>query len=244
MVRGPNEWFASSRTRDVEAPCPSGADGQGTNTVPALSSESEAERVSGAGPLSPASSVDLARLVRTAGWPMPPAMCHGVVVGALIGDPGLDRLHLEQRLGEAAPLGGEAVDRRIETGLDALRLEVLRALHDEDCRFRPDLGTSESGALGEKVVALADWVEGALAGLGETPGLGARRDAEIAEILGDFAAIARLDRDDWRDGASEEDAEVNFEELYEFVRVASLYLFDLLHGRDASTPGQLPPARA
>lgn len=216
--------------------------------------------------------LDVAHLTRLAGWALTPAGVHGLACGALIGDPGLDARRLALRFGQTSPLGGQSVDETIASGIEGLRLMVLRALHDPEIRFRPELGvphehhptvepdvhigdpgaegvessdieaSTTMSALADRVVALADWVEGLLAGLGETPGLAQRQNPAIDEILRDFASIARLDRDTWTDlcsqsgaerlGVEFEDSAGDFEELYEFVRVASVYLFELLQAEN------------
>ena len=92
---------------------------------------------------------------------------------------------------------------------------------DSNLQLQLCLPEGEDVGLGEQVNALAEWCEGFLYGLAnagiQTKG---NLSAEIKEILHDIGAIAQVDGVELAD----EEEEVSFVELVEFVRVAVLLL--------------------
>ena len=96
---------------------------------------------------------------------------------------------------------------------------VQNQMTDSNLQFELCLPEDESTDLTQRVTALAAWCDGFLygvanAGLQEIPSL----SAETQEILQDFSRIAQLDGAD----TGEEEEEVSYNELMEYVRMAVL----------------------
>ena len=118
--------------------------------------------------------------------------------------------------------------------LEALVSASQQMLSSDSLTFEPLL-PSDDAPLEEQVEALAHWCQGFLVGLGTTaPGIG--READIAEILADFAQISRA-------GLSEEEAagrnhpDFSLAEIHEYVRVSVQMVFEQL------LPQRSTPAR-
>ena len=116
----------------------------------------------------------------------------------------------------------------------------IEALFSEDLRFMPLLPDDDE-PLAARLEALGQWCAAFLAGLGA--GIAACDIGELAdlsedaqEILEDFAAIADIDPESGSesDQASlAEQAEADFAELQEFVKVGTLLISSLvIHGAD------------
>lgn len=161
-------------------------------------------------------------LLHSAGLSCDASAAHGVLSGCLVADDSLPAARLARGLGEAHPAPGHDEPAFQET-IEELRLEVLRALNDPGLGFEPLLAEDDDLAL--RTRSLARWVDGFLGGLGQTPRVGALKpSAEAAEILRDFAEIARMDPEP---EASEENEEA-FAELAEYVRVGVMLLAEEL----------------
>lgn len=161
-------------------------------------------------------------LLRSAGLACGAATAHGVLSGCLVADDSLPAARLAKALGERHPAPGheEPVFQEV---IEGLRLELLRALNDPSLGFEPLLADDEDLAL--RTRSLAQWVDGFLGGLGQTPRLGGLKpSAEAAEILRDFAEITRMDPEP-EDSEENEEA---FAELAEYVRVGVMLLADEL----------------
>lgn len=110
--------------------------------------------------------------------------------------------------------------------------EVVQGqMTDSNLQFELCLPESETTDLTKRVSALASWCDGFLyglanAGLQEIPSL----SAEIQEILQDFSRIAQLDGAD----TGEEDEEVSYNELMEYVRIAVLLITEEIQPLKAS----------
>jgi uncharacterized protein len=164
----------------------------------------------------------LSALLRSAGLGCSASAAHGVLTGCLVADPSLSVTRLAEALGERHP-GPGYDDAVFHQGIERWRLDVLRALNDADLGFEPLLSDEEDLYLRTRSLGL--WVDGFLGGLGQTPRLGGLKPSpEAAEILRDFAEIARIDPEP-------EDSEENEEalaELSEYVRVGVMLLADEL----------------
>lgn len=168
------------------------------------------------------------------GLDLSPAGLHGTLTGAMIADPHASAARIVPLLGALSPLGEHSESAFVEA-LEGWRLEVLRSLLDPDLGFSPWLPAAEA-PLAARLQALAEWVDGALAGLGQSPRLsGVQLGPEAAEILRDFAAITQVRVD----AVDDETSETEWTELVEYVRVASLYLVELFSsdGLQAPIPG-------
>ncbi|MCB1686493.1 MAG: UPF0149 family protein [Pseudomonadales bacterium] len=148
---------------------------------------------------------------------------HGAVIGIAVGDP---QVFLVQSLVDL--LGAEALADQ-ET-VQAFVNEAVEALHQQDFSFTPMLPEDEV-PLVERLEALGEWTQSFLAGL--SAGLEGRDDVsfdsmneQAKEIVADFAAIAAVEVED---DAASEDAEADFVELEEFVKVGALLLISLLN---------------
>ena len=104
---------------------------------------------------------------------------------------------------------------------DEVYSTVLAQLTDSNLQFQLCLPEGEDVGLGEQVNALAEWCAGFLYGLAnagiQTKGT---LSADVQEILQDVGAIAQVDGVE----LANEEEEVSFIELVEFVRVAVLLL--------------------
>ncbi|MGB0867920.1 MAG: UPF0149 family protein, partial [Granulosicoccaceae bacterium] len=103
---------------------------------------------------------------------------------------------------------------------------TLAMLADEEVSFMPMLPDTDS-ALSERADALGQWCRGfayAVSLSAFDPARTLSQDSQ--ELLGDFAAIASVGHED-EDGA-EDEAELAYSELEEYVRVGVLLIRDEL----------------
>ena len=155
------------------------------------------------------------RLAALADW-IRPAELHGLLCGSACAGGALDDRAWLGRLIEhgGEDLAGQADD----AALIWFRNRALVNLGDADLRF--DLLLPEEEApLAERLDALAAWCSGFLSGFGLAGGQSDHLDEDGASGLRDLAAIADLDPD-----TEEMDAEDNYAELVEYVRIVVLLL--------------------
>jgi uncharacterized protein YgfB (UPF0149 family) len=154
-----------------------------------------------------------------------PAELHGATIGIGVGDP--ERFELSDLVGLIGPdvlTDGETLGRFVGAALDGL--------HAQDMSFRPLL-PDDDVSMADRLSALAHWcqsfLEGLVVGLNRRgiAELGALPD-EVQEIVQDMVAIAQLDTE-----LAEENAETDFMELEEYVKVGTLLILSLNADADA-----------
>lgn len=154
------------------------------------------------------------------------AEAHGLLAGLLSADAGIDAaVWLESVFGDTAP-PPESHDLALLTQVFE---ETQRCLEDFDFDFDPLL-PGEDSPLTERALALGEWCQGFLAGLGYSA-QGSDWPGECTEILRDFVEISRLDPE-----ASGETDEAAYAELSEYVRLGALLIHSELR---FGTPRQL-----
>lgn len=162
-------------------------------------------------------------LVRSRGWELSAAELHGSLCGflsargELVGLQWLDAV-LDQ------PVSKALVDSERQV-LAALTADTHQALNEGEYSFNPLLPDDDS-ALSERVVALGQWCDGFVGGLGlggmnRQHGLSATGE----EAIDDLARIARTELT--LDDDSEGD-EVAFAEVLEFVRIGAVLVYEEL----------------
>ncbi|MET1079279.1 MAG: YecA family protein [Pseudomonas sp.] len=157
-----------------------------------------------------------ALLLANAGQPVSPAELHGLLLGRSCAGAGFE---IDSWLVDAAELlGGAPVDnvRQALIGLQAMVKDELSGTDMAVVLLLP----GDEAPLVERAQALGQWCQGFLGGFGLT----ARATAlsgEAVEVLQDLAAIAQVQ------SALEEseDAEGDYMEVMEYLRVAPLLLF-------------------
>lgn len=129
----------------------------------------------------------------------------------------------------------DGLSAQARVDLDTLLRETIALLDDPDLRFQPFLPDDDSD-LQARVHTLADWSTGFLGGFGLT-GMGEREGLsdEASDALRDLDRIAHFG---YEPGEDEED-EVAFSEILEYVRVAVL----LLHQEAARTGAPIDATR-
>lgn len=107
--------------------------------------------------------------------------------------------------------------------LAAIDRVLRRQLLDEELGFElllPD----EDVPLAMRVKAMAEWCDGFLAGFGT--GSGNRRDADLSEdVRSLLASIGDISRAELGDDESDEEAERDYMELVEYLRIAALTVY-------------------
>lgn len=168
---------------------------------------------------------DFENIVRSQPGSGSAAEAHGLLAGLLCANAGIGReVWLENLFGDAPP--PESRDLALLTQLFE---DTQRRLDDFDFSFNPLLPDDES-PLSERALALGQWCQGFLAGLGYSA-QGSDWPGECTEILRDFVEISRLDPE-----VSGETDEAAYAELSEYVRLGAL----LIHSELCSgTPRQL-----
>ncbi len=168
-----------------------------------------------------------AALLSSAGQSISPAELHGLLLGRTCAGAGFA---VEPWLAAAAELLDSAPDERLRQALGGLQAMVKSELEAGELSLVLLLPADEA-PLAERTAALGLWCQGFLAGFGLTAREGAL-SAEGREVLEDLAAIARIEE------ALEEseDAESDYMEVLEYMRVAPLLLFNESGGLGAAAP--------
>ncbi len=159
----------------------------------------------------------------------PPAEFHGLLCGMLCADPGLTRA------GWLKAISREIRDLDAD---NAVLQQLYQATHiqiDSDSLDFHLLLPDDDQALGERALALGDWCQGFLSGLG-LGGLSATAElpGEADEFIQDVSQIAQLGLDA---GDDEESDETAYAEIVEYLRVGVLLLRQTLDPSPA-LPGQ------
>lgn len=167
------------------------------------------------------------------------AELHGVMVGMLAGGARMNRAALMKSLEAHADVNTAFADDMI-AALWVLQLKTLEDLGADDLLFQPLLPDDEDD-LNLRVMALADFARGLLSGFGLAVPANHKSlaDEVVRETLQDIVNISQLDIVDEAD----EESELAYAELHEFVRLGVIHLFEELapreeHSHDAV---DLPP---
>lgn len=158
---------------------------------------------------------------------------HGFVTGLLAAGFRLNKQQLIKFL-EAHTETDQAFDDALIASLWQMQLATLEALGSSEIIFTP-LVPNDDFTLTERVIALSDWCQGMLAGFG----LAVRADDErlakgdIQETLQDILNIVHVGGE--FDSETEED-EQDYMEVYEFVRLAIIHLFEEMSPREEHRP--------
>ena len=167
----------------------------------------------------------LATLISAAGFSASPAELHGLLLGRSCAGSDFDA---QSWLADAAELlDGEPVDGLRQELLGLLDI-AKNELSGGDMTLTLLLPSDEA-PLAERSQALGQWCHGFLAGFGLISG-NAALSAEAMEVLQDLASIAQIEGD----LEEAEDAESDYMEVTEYLRVAPLLLF--VESRKVPTP--------
>jgi len=172
---------------------------------------------------------DLTALALDAAYEVSVAELHGAICGiAACGGEEFPLQELVDLVGVDLLTDEASVSRLVNASIDEF--------FSEDFRFMPLLPEDDE-ALVQRLEALGQWCVGFLAGLGAgiaAGGMGELEDLseDGREILEDFAAIANIEANSG-DAAFAEQAEADFIELREFVKVGALLICSLVtYGAD------------
>lgn len=167
------------------------------------------------------------------------AELHGVMVGMLAGGARMNRLALVKSLEAHADVANAFADDMIAS-LWQLQLKTLDDLCADDLLFQPLLPDDDDD-LNLRVMALADFARGLLTGFGlavpaNNPALAGET---VRETLQDLVHISQVDAVDEAD----EEGELAYAELHEFVRLGVIHLFEEMAPREeqAHDAADLPP---
>jgi uncharacterized protein YgfB (UPF0149 family) len=163
---------------------------------------------------------ELARALEVEGFQESPSELHGMLCGRVAGR---ERLALEQLRGalvDSLDSEEELIDNTLTT-LDKLYRGIIATLENNELSFKPLL-PPDTAVLEERVLALSEWCQCFLSGLGDS-GLPkrSRPSEEVMDAIKDLAAIAQAGFE----GEPEEDDEADLFELEEYVRMAALMIF-------------------
>ncbi|MFW9605252.1 MAG: UPF0149 family protein [Pseudomonas sp.] len=174
-----------------------------------------------------------AALLTGCGQSISPAELHGVLVGRTCAGAGFE---VESWLAAASELMDSAPDERLRQALQGLQGMLRSELESGDLSLMLVLPDDET-PLRARAEALGLWCQGFLAGFGLTARNNVSLSEEASEVLHDLAAIARIEE------ALEDsdDAENDYMEVSEYVRVAPLLLLSECAGLpQAAAPAAKP----
>ena len=164
------------------------------------------------------------------------AETHGLLCG-MVSTPGEpDRARWIAHVLDGTHLRGEEAKQCLAV-MTTLFDETRQALEDPELRFQPLLPDDEA-PIEERAVALGDWCQGYLAGLG-LGGLSKEKalPKEITEVLRDFGEIAQVEPA----AVAGDDNEAAYAELHEYVRVGALLILE--HASAPARPPKKPRER-
>lgn len=165
------------------------------------------------------------------------AELHGVMSGLLAGGARLNRQALikalESHTNADQPFNDETVAK-----LWQLQLESLENLNGSDLSFSPLLPDDDT-PLKQRVDAMSEWCQGFLVGFG----MAARpqdtriQGEAVKDTLQDLVHITQVESSDEED----EESEVAYAELFEFVRMAAIHLFEEMTPVEEKDPASDKP---
>lgn len=164
---------------------------------------------------------------------------HGVLAGLLAGGARLNRNTLRKVL-ETHAEADQAIDEDSMATLWQLQLKTLEDLGDSELVFAPLLPDDEED-LAARVTALSEWCQGFLVGFGTAvrPDNTRVHAESVRETLQDIVHVSSVDPTAQDNDEADEAA---YAELYEFVRMAVIHLFEEMappeeqHGHDEANP--------
>lgn len=154
-------------------------------------------------------------LLTAAGQSISPAELHGLLLGRTCAGAGFDA---DLWLASAGELLDTPPDERLSQALVGLQGMVKSELEAGELSLVLLLPADEA-PLAERAAALGQWCQGFLTGFGLTARQG-KLSAEANEVLQDLAAIARIEES----LEDSDDAETDYMEVMEYLRVAPLLL--------------------
>lgn len=178
------------------------------------------------------------------GLKLDPAECHGNLCGLLCAAESLQgAAWVNQVLTGQLDLPGKAAapahteEGEARTLLLILYKNTALQLEDAEYGFTPLL-PDDDRPLSERVEALSRWCQGFLLGLG----LGGVREqsalpGDSPEVMKDFVEISRLGHDPDKEKQEDEGA---YAEIVEYVRMASLLVYEELRPMRATRPADAP----
>jgi yecA family protein len=180
---------------------------------------------------------ELANHLLEQGLQSSPSDIHGCLCGLLAAGAGP-----EPELALAALLEALELDLHGELAEQVMQLYAVStaALEDEEFDFHPLLPDDETD-IATRTEALAGWCRGFMAGFavvsaGASSEVENAMSSDGAEVLKDFASIARAEAEDEED---EETAEENYFELVEYLRFATLNVYMDSQARSAQADESL-----
>ncbi|MFZ5561477.1 MAG: UPF0149 family protein [Pseudomonadota bacterium] len=165
---------------------------------------------------------------------------HGLVTGLLAGGARLNRKTLQKVL-ETHAEADQAIDEEVMAALWHMQLQTLEELGDSELAFAPLLPDDDED-LEARVAALAEWCQGFLVGFGTAvrPADTRLHGETVRETLQDIVHVSNVEASAQDNDPADESA---YAELYEFLRVAVITLFEEMappeeqHGHhDAADP--------
>ncbi|TQV69698.1 UPF0149 family protein [Exilibacterium tricleocarpae] len=149
-----------------------------------------------------------------------PAELHGLLCGKLSGGARLDGQRWLAVAWEFLDLAGEAAGAAA-IALEQLHAVTLAQLQDDGFGLELQLPDDDT-ELEQRLTALSQWCHGFLSGFGSA-GIDGRQQlsADASDALRDFAAIVQIGTDEEDD----DEAEAQYMQLVEYVRMATLTLF-------------------
>lgn len=148
---------------------------------------------------------------------------HGVLTGLLAGGARFNRSTLQKVL-ETHADADQAIGDQTMAALWQLQLKTLEDLGDSELLFSP-LVPDDDEDLALRVTALSDWCQGFLVGFGTAvrPNDTRVHGESVKETLQDIVHVSNVDATAQDNDDSDESA---YAELYEFVRMAVIHLFE------------------
>ena len=168
-------------------------------------------------PQSQSAYTPFATLLNTSGVPVSPAELQGLLLGRCCAGAGFTA---QGWLEEAQDLFDSEVPSNLHAALLGLQEMVKAELVAESSVSLTLLLPSDDEALSLRTTAIGQWAQGFLSGFGANIG-NTELSKEAREILEDFISIAQIQVDDEED----EEGEMAYMEINEYLRVAPLFLF-------------------
>ncbi len=168
-------------------------------------------------PQSQSAYTSFAALLNTSGSPVSPAELQGLLLGRCSAGAGFTA---PGWLEEAQDLFDSEIPSSLHAALLGLQEMVKAELLAESSVSLTLLLPNDDDPLTERTIAVGQWAQGFLSGFGGNIG-NAELSKEVREILEDLISIAQIQPDEEED----EDGEVAYMEINEYLRVAPLFIF-------------------